>query len=88
MATYHLRVKDDTKSSRTKTSAKRHADYILREEGQSHADYINREGAQSDRTDCIFKGSQLPKWAIFSLETLRVDATPLLRYIFLENHDA
>ena len=63
MATYHLRVKDDTKSSRTKTSAKRHADYILREEGQSHADYINREGAQSDRTDCIFKGSQLPKWA-------------------------
>ena len=63
MATYHLRVKDDTKSSGTKTSAKRHVDYILREEGQAHADYINREGAQSDRNDCVFKGSQLPKWA-------------------------
>ena len=63
MATYHLRVKDDTKSSGTKTSAKRHADYILREEGKAHADYINREGAQSDRNDCIFKGCQLPKWA-------------------------
>ena len=63
MATYHLRVKDDTKSSGTKTSAKRHADYILREEGKAHADYINREGMQSDRNDCVFKGSQLPKWA-------------------------
>ena len=63
MATYHLRVKDDTKSSGTKTSAKRHVDYILREEGQAHADYINREGAQSDKNDCVFKGSQLPKWA-------------------------
>lgn len=63
MATFHLRVKDDTKRSGSKVSPTRHADYILREEGQSHADYINREGAQSDRTDCIFKGSQLPKWA-------------------------
>ena len=63
MATYHLRVKDDTKRSGSKVSAKRHADYILREEGQAHADYINREGAQSDRNDCVFKGSQLPKWA-------------------------
>ena len=63
MATYHLRVKDDTKSSGAKVSAKRHADYILREEGKAHADYINREGAQSDRNDCIFKGCQLPKWA-------------------------
>ena len=63
MATYHLRVKDDTKRSGFKVSPKRHADYILREEGQAHADYINREGAQSDRNDCIFKGSQLPKWA-------------------------
>ena len=63
MATYHLRVKDDTKSTGKRTSAKRHADYILREEGEAHAEYINREGAQSDRTDCVFKGNQLPKWA-------------------------
>ena len=63
MATYHLRVKNDTKSGGGKVSAKRHADYILRADGKSHADYINREGAQSDRNDCIFKGSQLPKWA-------------------------
>ncbi|MBQ3442350.1 MAG: MobA/MobL family protein [Selenomonadaceae bacterium] len=63
MATYHLRMKNDTQSSGTKVSAKRHADYILREDGKSHADYINHEGAQNDRTDCIFKGSQLPKWA-------------------------
>ena len=63
MATYHLRVKNDTQPSGTKVSAKRHADYILREDGKSHADYINREGAQSERTDCILKGNQLPKWA-------------------------
>lgn len=63
MATYHLRVKNDTKTSGTKVSAKNHAKYILREEGKAHADYINREGAQSDRNDCVFKGSQLPKWA-------------------------
>ena len=63
MATYHLRVKNDTQPSGVKVSAKRHADYILREDGKSHADYINREGAQSERTDCVFKSSQLPKWA-------------------------
>ena len=63
MATYHLRVKDDTKRSGSKVSPIRHTDYILREEGQAHADYINREGAQSDKNDCVFKGSQLPKWA-------------------------
>ena len=63
MAAYHLRVKNDTKSGGGKVSAKRHADYILRGDGKSHVDYINREGAQSERTDCIFKGSQLPKWA-------------------------
>ena len=63
MATYHLRVKNDTKSGGGKVSAKRHADYIFREDGKAHADYINREGAQSDRNDCVFKGSQLPKWA-------------------------
>ena len=55
MATYHLRVKNDTKSDGGKVSAKRHADYILREDGKSHADYINREGAQSDRNDCIYQ---------------------------------
>ena len=63
MATYHLRVKDDTKSGGKRISAKKHVDYILREDGKSHADYINREGVQSEKTDCIFKGSQLPKWA-------------------------
>ena len=63
MATYHLRVKDDKKSGEKRISAKKHVDYILREDGKSHADYINREGAQNERTDCVFKGSQLPKWA-------------------------
>ena len=63
MASYHLRVKDDTKSGGKRISAKKHVDYIFREDGKSHADYINREGAQSERTDCVFKGSQLPKWA-------------------------
>lgn len=63
MATYHLRVKNDTKPSGKKVSAKRHAEYILREEGSAHADYINREGAQSNKDDCLFKGNQLPKWA-------------------------
>lgn len=63
MATYHLRVKNDTHPSGTKVSAKRHADYILREEGKAHADYINREGAQGEETDCVFKANQLPKWA-------------------------
>ena len=63
MATYHLRIKDDTKSGSKRISAKKHVDYILREDGKAHADYINREGAQSDRNDCVFKGSQLPKWA-------------------------
>ena len=63
MASYHLRIKDDTKSGGKRISAKKHVDYILREDGKSHADYINREGAQSERTDCVFKGRQLPKWA-------------------------
>ena len=63
MATYHLRVKNDTNPGGAKVSAKRHADYILREDGKSHADYINREGAQGEKTDCVFKGSHLPKWA-------------------------
>ena len=35
MATYHLRVKNDTHPSGKKISAKRHADYILREDGKS-----------------------------------------------------
>ena len=59
MASYHLRVKNDTKSGGGKVSAKRHVDYILREDGKAHADYINREGSQSEKTDCVFKGSQL-----------------------------
>jgi len=63
LATYHLRVKNDTKPSGKKVSAKRHAEYTLREEGSAHADYINREGAQSNKDDCVFKGSQLPTWA-------------------------
>ena len=63
MATYHLRVKNDTKPTGKKVSAKRHAEYILREEGSAHADYINREGEQSKKDDCVFKGNQLPKWA-------------------------
>ena len=63
MATYHLRIKNDTKPSGRKVSAKRHVEYILREEGSAHADYINREGAQSNKEDCVFKNSQLPKWA-------------------------
>ena len=63
MATYHLRVKNDSKPSGKKVSAKRHVEYILREDGKSHADYINREGAQNNKDDCVFKGNQLPKWA-------------------------
>ncbi len=49
MATYHLRVKDDTKSGGKRISARKHVDYILREDGKSHADYINREGVQSEK---------------------------------------
>ena len=56
MATYHLRLKNDTQPSGTKVSAKRHADYILREDGKSYADYINREGAQSDYNACFPNG--------------------------------
>ena len=63
MATYHLRVKNDNKPSGGKVSAKRHAEYILREDGKTHADYINRKGKQSEKLDCVFKGNQLPKWA-------------------------
>ena len=63
MTTYHLRAKNATKPGGGKVSAKRHAEYILREDGKAHADYINREGTQSDRNDCVFKDSQLPKWA-------------------------
>ena len=75
MATYHLRVKDDTKSGGKRISAKKHVDYILREDGKSHADYINREGAQSGRDDCVFKGSQLPKWAKGSAQKFFSTAT-------------
>ena len=61
MASYHLRLKNDRKSNGQRVSTKRHADYILREDGKAHAGYINREGSQA--TDCIFKGVQLPSWA-------------------------
>ena len=63
MATYHLRVKNDNKPGGGKVSAKRHAEYILREDAKAHADYINREGNQSDKLDCVLKGNQLPTWA-------------------------
>ena len=47
MATYHLRVKNDTKSGGGKVSAKRHADYIFREDGKSHADlYQSRRSTE------------------------------------------
>ena len=49
MATYHLRMKNDTKTNGTKISAK------------GHVDYINREN--KEKSDCIFKAHQLPKWA-------------------------
>ena len=49
MATYHLRMKNDTKPNGTKISAK------------GHIDYINREN--EEKSDCIFKAHQLPKWA-------------------------
>ena len=50
MATYHLRMKNDTKKPNgTKISAK------------GHIDYINREN--EEKRDCIFKAHQLPKWA-------------------------
>ena len=94
MATFHLRVKDDTKSSGTKTSAKRHVDYILREEGRAHADYINREGAKGspqkffsaatryeDKGNCRYKEIELSLPNELSLEQNReiVDR-------FLANH--
>ena len=49
MATYHLRLKNDTKSNGQKVSAKGHADYILR--------------TGEENTDLIYAGSQLPSWA-------------------------
>jgi len=61
MASYHLRLKNDTKPNGTKVSAKGHADYILRENAEAHANYINRDVSQA--TDCVFKGVQLPSWA-------------------------
>ena len=49
MATYHLRLKNDTKPNGQKLSAKEHADYILR---------IGEE-----KTDLIYQDKQLPSWA-------------------------
>ncbi|MBQ3444966.1 MAG: MobA/MobL family protein [Selenomonadaceae bacterium] len=82
MATYHLRVKDDTKTSGKRVSAKRHVDYILREDAKAHADYINRKGVQNNRDDCVYKGSQLPKWAKDSAQKFFEAAT---RYEDKEN---
>ena len=62
MASYHLRLKNDSKPNGTKVSAKGHADYILREDGKTHSDYINREG-ENLQNDCIFKMVHLPSWA-------------------------
>lgn len=63
MATYHLRVKNDTKPNGTKMSAKGHVDYILREDAKSHAEYITRESRSPQESDCVFKAVQLPRWA-------------------------
>lgn len=49
MATYHLRLKNDTKANGQKVSAKGHADYILRE--------------GEEKSDLIYQESQLPNWA-------------------------
>ena len=48
---------------------------ILHEDRKSHADYINREGAQNEKTDCVFKESQLPKWAKGSAQNFFSAAT-------------
>ena len=61
MASYHLRLKNDSKPNGQKISAKGHVDYIFREEAKAHAEYINREGSQ--KTNCVFKAFQLPSWA-------------------------
>lgn len=49
MTTYHLRLKNDTKSNGTKVPAKVHATYILRE--------------GKDKDDLVYTGRQLPQWA-------------------------
>ena len=61
MATYHLRMKNDTKPNGVKVSARKHVDYIMREDSKKHAEYINREGKQN--SDCVYRGEQLPRWA-------------------------
>lgn len=49
MATYHLRLKNDTKPNGQKVSAKGHAAYILR--------------VGEEKSDLIYAESQLPSWA-------------------------
>ena len=49
MASYHLRLKNDTKPNGQKVSAKGHAAYILRE--------------RKDKDDLVYTGRQLPQWA-------------------------
>ena len=63
MATYHFRVKNDTKPNGTKMSAKGHVDYILREDAKAHAEYINKERTPAHESDCVFRAVQLPSWA-------------------------
>ena len=63
MATYHFKIKNDTKPNGQKVSAKGHVDYILREDAKSHATYIAREGKTAQKSDCVFKAVQLPRWA-------------------------
>ena len=62
MASYHLRLKNDTKPNGTKVSAKGHVDYILR-------------GGENSHNDCVFKGVQLPSWAKGSAQKFFESAT-------------
>lgn len=62
MATYHLRLKNDTKPNGIKVSAKGHADYILRANDEK-------------QTDLNYKGSQLPSWADGSAQNFFEAAT-------------
>ena len=66
MASYHLRLKNNRKPNGQKVTAKRHVNYIFREEAKAHVEYINLAGSQ--KTDCVFKAVQLPSWAKWSAQ--------------------
>ena len=51
MATYHLRVKDDTKSGGKRISAKKHVDYILREDFARIQNEVLEKNGYSIRVD-------------------------------------